>query len=214
MQAVQHQIAANDGTVETLTDRQRDVLEAVLELIVKGQRPLSMIAVARAASCSKETLYRWFGDRDGLLTATVRWQAAKVRGIELPNGPIDAAFLQTALARFASDWLRVLTGPTSIALNRLAIAEAGSETLDLGAIVLRNGPVEMARRIAPLLVAARASGLIAYSSEAGVFSAFFGLVVGDLQIRLLLGDEAGGTFDIDRAADEAARRFMTLFGSQ
>ncbi|MER0239903.1 TetR/AcrR family transcriptional regulator C-terminal domain-containing protein [Fulvimarina sp. MAC8] len=213
MQAAQHRIAANDGAVGTLTDRQRDVLEAVLELIVKGQRPLSMIAVARAASCSKETLYRWFGDRDGLLTATVRWQAAKVRGIDLPNGPIDGEFLHTALARFASDWLRVLTGPTSIALNRLAIAEAGSETLDLGAIVLRNGPVEMARRIAPLFVAARASGLIAYASETDAFSAFFGLVVGDLQIRMLLGDEAGGTFDIDRAADEAARRFMTLFGS-
>ncbi|WP_040489454.1 TetR/AcrR family transcriptional regulator [Fulvimarina pelagi] len=213
MQAAQHRIAANDGIVEPLTDRQRDVLEAVLELIVKGQRPLSMIAVARAASCSKETLYRWFGDRDGLLIATVRWQAAKVRGIDLPNGPINSEFLLAALTRFASDWLSVLTGPTSIALNRLAIAEAGSETLDLGAIVLRNGPVEMARRIAPLFVAGRASGLIAYPSESDAFSAFFGLVVGDLQIRMLLGDEAGGTFDIDRAAEQAARRFMTLFGS-
>ena len=213
MRAAQQQIAAKSGTGETLTDRQRDVLEAVLDLIVKGQRPLSMIAVARAASCSKETIYRWFGDRDGLLTATVRWQAAKVRGIELPNGPIDEAFLRKALARFAVDWLNVLTGPTSIALNRLAITEAGSDTLDLGAIVLRNGPAEMARRIAPLFVAARASGLIAYSGEADAFSAFFGLVVGDLQIRLLLGDEADETFDIDRSAEEAARRFMTLFGS-
>ena len=37
-----------------------------------------MTAVARRASCSKETLYKWFGDRDGLLTATVQWQASKV----------------------------------------------------------------------------------------------------------------------------------------
>ncbi|MDY8110489.1 TetR/AcrR family transcriptional regulator C-terminal domain-containing protein [Fulvimarina sp. 2208YS6-2-32] len=206
-------IPVEDGPVEGWSDRQRDVLEATLDLIVKGQRPLSMIAVARSASCSKETLYRWFGDRDGLLTATVRWQAAKVRGIELPNGPIDRAFLEDALTRFAKDWLRVLSGPTSVALNRLAIAEAGSETLDLGAIVLRNGPAEMARRIAPLFVAARASGLVRYSDDGNAFSTFFGLVVGDLQIRLLLGDDSIGDIDLDRAAEQAAGRFMILYGS-
>ncbi|WP_199520054.1 TetR/AcrR family transcriptional regulator C-terminal domain-containing protein [Fulvimarina endophytica] len=198
----------------TLTDRQRDVLEATLDLIVKGQRPLSMIAVARAASCSKETLYRWFGDRDGLLTATVRWQAAKVRGVDLPNGPIDAGFLNEALTRFAADWLRVLSSSTSVALNRLAIAEAGSETLDLGAIVLRNGPEEMARRIAPLFAAARASGLLRYAQEDEAFSTFFGLVVKDLQVRMLLGETQNAMIDIDGTAKSAADRFMVLYGPE
>ena len=55
--------------------RQRDVLDAVLALMVEqGEAGLTMTAVARRASCSKETLYKWFGDRDGLLKATVRWR--------------------------------------------------------------------------------------------------------------------------------------------
>ena len=50
-----------------LTTRQRAVLDAVLELMVREGDQLTMTPVARRASCSKETLYKWFGDRDGLL---------------------------------------------------------------------------------------------------------------------------------------------------
>ena len=63
---------------EALTARQKDVLDAALALMVEQGDQLTMTAVARRASCSKETLYKWFGDRDGLLTATVQWQASKV----------------------------------------------------------------------------------------------------------------------------------------
>ena len=63
---------------DTFTPRQQVVLTAALDLLVEAGDGLTMTAVARRASCSKETLYKWFGDRDGLLTATVQWQAAKV----------------------------------------------------------------------------------------------------------------------------------------
>ena len=62
------------------TPRQQAVLDAALALLVEEGDQLTMTAVARRASCSKETLYKWFGDRDGLLTATVQWQASKVTG--------------------------------------------------------------------------------------------------------------------------------------
>lgn len=70
---------AQNAQPDALTDRQKDVLDTVLRLLVEEGDNLSMTTVARRASCSKETLYKWFGDRDGLLTATVRWQASKVR---------------------------------------------------------------------------------------------------------------------------------------
>lgn len=60
-------------TSEALTERQKAVLDAALRLLVEEGDQLTMTAVARRASCSKETLYKWFGDRDGLLTATVQW---------------------------------------------------------------------------------------------------------------------------------------------
>ena len=54
-----------------------------LPLLVEAGDALTMTSVARRASCSKESLYKWFGDRDGLLTATVQWQASKVRACQL-----------------------------------------------------------------------------------------------------------------------------------
>ena len=75
---------------EAPTERQQAVLDAVLDLLVEGGDQITMTAVAKRASCSKETLYKWFGDRDGLLAATVRWQASKVRTGNYDRQKLDA----------------------------------------------------------------------------------------------------------------------------
>src|ERR1700754_2818927 len=89
--------------------RQRDVLDAALRLLVEEGDTLTMAAVAQRASCSKETLYKWFGDRDGLLTAVVRWQAAGVRVAPLNGGSIALPTLVALLDQFAVDWLTVIS---------------------------------------------------------------------------------------------------------
>ena len=63
-------------------------------LVEGGDRALTTAALARAANCSKESLYKWFGDRDGLLTATVRWQASKVRMPKLPEDRLTRESLE------------------------------------------------------------------------------------------------------------------------
>ncbi|WAP68194.1 TetR/AcrR family transcriptional regulator [Jiella pelagia] len=197
------------------TPRQQAVLDAALSLIVDPKAALTMSSVARAASCSKESLYKWFGDRDGLLTATVKWQAAKVRGRPLKRGELDREKLAESLERFASDWLTVLSGETSVALNRLAIGEAaGGGGRSLGRIVLQNGPVAMGRRLTPLLELGREAGLLAFDDAGEAFRDFFGLVVRDVQIRLLLGDRhvAMSPSDLRGGAIRATRHFLALYG--
>ena len=200
---------------EELTERQMDVLNAVLRLLVEEGDRLTMTAVARRASCSKETLYKWFGDRDGLLTATVQWQASKVRVAPVDRARLDMASLTASLERFASDWLHVISSDTSIALNRVAIAHAGEEKRNLGAIVLENGRLAMGRRLKPVLLAGREAGLLAFDDDEQAFRTFFGLVARDVQIRLLLGDRVKPTdAEIGRDAAEATRQFLALYGAQ
>ncbi|MEZ5870588.1 MAG: TetR/AcrR family transcriptional regulator C-terminal domain-containing protein [Nitratireductor sp.] len=193
--------------------RQREVLDAVLALMADEGEGFSMAAVCRRASCSKETLYRWFGDRDGLLTATVRFQAAKVRMPEMPEGRLTREALRQALAEFAKSWLGVITGELSVALNRAAVGHAGSGKSRLGEIVLHNGPFAMARRLSPLFAAGKRAGLLKFDSEEDAFRSFFGLVVADTQIRMLLGEEARlGKAETEQMAVTAADRFLALFG--
>ncbi len=198
---------------EELSERQQAVLDAVLALMVAGEA-LTMNAVARRASCSKETLYKWFGDRDGLLAATVRWQASKVRAGNFDRQSMDAGALRESLSRFAANWLTVISSPTSIALNRLAISHAGSHETNLGGIVLANGRLAIGERVKPLLDAGREAGILAFDDTETAFRTFIGLVGRDVQVRLLLGDRlklspATIAADAGRAADQ----FITLYGT-
>ena len=196
------------------TPRQGEVLDAVLGLMVEGGSRLTMTAVASRASCSKETLYKWFGDRDGMLTATVRWQASKVRAGNWDRQHLDADALVESLEAFAANWLNVISSKTSIALNRVAVSHAASGKSDLGRIVLDNGRFAIGERLKPLLEAAREAGLLEFDDTEAAFRSFFGLVGRDIQIRLLLGDNLRlSPADITRDARAATRQFLTLFGA-
>ncbi|MFC4625375.1 TetR/AcrR family transcriptional regulator [Daeguia caeni] len=201
---------------QALSPRQSNVLEQALRLLVEGgDRALTTASIARAANCSKESLYKWFGDRDGLLTAMVRWQASKVRVVPLARERLDAEALFSSLEHFARDWLLVLSSQTSIALNRLAISHAASAKSALGDIVLSNGPVAMAARLKPVLIMGKEAGLLFFDDVDEAFRTFFGLVVGDMQIRLLLGDRLEQTdAKVIRDARRATKQFFALYGAQ
>ncbi|MGX5850487.1 TetR/AcrR family transcriptional regulator [Mesorhizobium sp. PL10] len=214
------QASADIDTSATLTERQKAVLDAALRLLVEEGDNLTMTAVARRASCSKETLYKWFGDRDGLLTATVQWQASKVRVVPVDGEKLDLASLTASLEGFASDWLKVISSDTSIALNRVAVGHAGPTKRkegkdDLGAIVLENGRFALARRLKPVLLAGRQAGLLDFADAETAFRSFFGLVARDVQIRLLLGDRLELTeAAIGGDAVRATQQFLALFGAK
>jgi AcrR family transcriptional regulator len=195
------------------TARQAAVLDAVLALMVQQGGQLTMTAVARRASCSKETLYKWFGDRDGLLTATVQWQASRVRAGRYDRQKLDASSLRDSLTDFAANWLSVISSETSIALNRVAITHAASKQSNLGQIVLDNGRFAIGDRLKPVLEEGRAAGLLQFDDTEAAFRTFFGLAGRDVQIRLLLGDDLKlGKAEIARDAAVATDQFLTLYG--
>lgn len=193
--------------------RQQAVLGAVLSLMVEEGDQLTMDAVARRASCSKETLYKWFGDRDGLLTAAVQWQAGQVRADRYEGQALDVASLRESLEAFAATWLGVIASGTSVALNRIAIGHAAARKSNLGGIVLANGRFAIGERVKPVLEAGRAAGLLSFADSEAAFRTFFGLVGRDIQIRLLLGETlALDGAEIRRDAGRAVEQFLALYG--
>jgi len=188
------------------------VLDAALALLLAEGDSLTMTAVARRASCSKETLYKWFGDRDGLLIAIVRWQASKVRMPQFDREALDAASLRDGIEQFGRSLLTVLAGDISVTLNRIAITHAGSATSDLGTIVLENGRRAMGVRLKPIFEAGREARLLSFDDSEEAFRSFFGLLVRDVQIRLLLGDSFRPSADeISMDARRATVQFFALY---
>ena len=209
-----HPLAATAHSEETFTPRQQQVLTAALDLLVEQGDRLTMTSVARRASCSKETLYKWFGDRDGLLTATVQWQAAKVKAPHVDRYRLDTLSLRQSIEQFARDLLGTIVGEVSVTLNRLAVTHAAGEESGLGAIVLENGPLAIRRRLKPVLEAGRDARLLRFDNSEEAYRSFFGLVVRDVQIRLLLGEDIHPSeTEVGKEAARATEQFFAIYGA-
>ena len=195
--------------------RQNAVLDSALRLLVDGgEKALTTAGVARAANCSKESLYKWFGDRDGLLSAMISFQASKVRTFEAHAGRLDAAKLRENLIAFAHDLLDVLSGDVSLALNRLAIGQASRDGSKLGHMLQERGRSQIGRRAGALLEAARRSRLIRFDDADEAYGTLYGLVVSDLHLRMLLGEPiAAKEKNYDRRAEKAIDAFLKLYGT-
>lgn len=207
-------------TVSTQTDgftpRQNAVLEEALRLLVGGgEKALTTAGVARAANCSKESLYKWFGDRDGLMAAMISYQASKVRTYEPAGEKLTEEGLRAHLVTFVRDLLEVLSGDVSLALNRLAIGQASAEGGKLGYMMLERGRGPIGKRAMALLDAARRSGLIDFSDGNEAYITLYGLAVGDVHVRMLLGlDPEAARKEFGARADKAVDAFLRLYGAQ
>lgn len=201
---------------DAFTPRQNAVLETALRLLVEGGGgALTTARIARAANCSKESLYKWFGDRDGLLAAIIEYQASKVRVPGTGPLPETAAAFREHLEQFASDLLSVLSGDVSLALNRLAIGQASRDDAHLGRLVLERGRRMIGLRAGALLDAGRRRGFIRYDDGDAAFRTLYGLVIRDFHVRQLLGDtltpEEG---DFSAQAKSAIDQFFALYGTE
>jgi AcrR family transcriptional regulator len=206
--------SADERKADAFTPRQSDVLRSALTLLVEGgDKALTTAGLARAANCSKESLYKWFGDRDGLLAAVVAFQASKVR-IQDDAPVATAEEFRDRLTTFAEDLLTVLAGDTSLALNRLAIAHASRDGAPLGRILLERGRKRISARARALLQAGRQHRYLAFDDAEDAYRTLYGLVVADLHGRLLLGDRPGPEeANFPERAKRAVHKFYRLYGA-
>jgi AcrR family transcriptional regulator len=206
-------VIADAGRMPEFTPRQNEVLEQALRLLVEGgDRALTTSGLARAANCSKESLYKWFGDRDGLLAAMIAHQASKVRTFERGKEKLTPENLREHLETFARDLLEVLSGDISLALNRLAVGQSGRDGSKLGKLLLEHGRRQIDRRAIALMDAGKRAGLLRFDDADAAYHTLYGLVVSDLHVRMLLGEP--GLKDNARQARRAVDAFLTLHGTR
>lgn len=206
------------GFDDDFTSRQSEVLEAALGLLVEGgERAITTAGLARAANCSKESLYKWFGDRDGVLAAMIAYQASKVRvAVSGPAAGRDADGFRVDLESFGVDLLTVLSGPASLALNRLAVGQASRESAKLGDLLVARGRRAVSARAKTLLEAGRRAGHLRFEDTQDAFETLYGLIVRDMHVRLMLGENVPAA-NSERAmaahVTAAIDQFFRLYGA-
>jgi len=88
--------------------------------------------------------------------------------------------------RYGTTALDELTNPAVIAINRLAVAEAGRSS-EMGRILEEDGREPNRKALIDLLAKAQAAGVLGKGDPAAAAGQFFSLLLGDLMLRLLLG---------------------------
>lgn len=196
---------------ENRAKRHDEIMQAAYEVLAeKGYGGTSMLAVAKRAAASNETLYKWYGNKQGLFRAMVEnnaREAAILLRDSLENGrnPSDT------VARAGSALLRLVTGDKAIALNRAAAADA-TDTGILGGTIVRSGRETIVPLLTQLFEQARVAGLMSFNDAATVTEIYVGLLIGDLQIRRVIGVQPTlKAKEIQQRADWAQRVIMKLF---
>jgi AcrR family transcriptional regulator len=196
---------------ENRSIRQDQIEQAAYAVLdAKGYGGTSMLAIAKAAKASNETLYNWYGDKTGLFAALVRRNAAEVKAL-LEDQIAAGGDAVDALARVGPVLLQLVTSDRAVALNRAAAADP---TGKLGRVLAAEGRETVAPLIAQVIAQGREQGRLAFDDLAMACETWLGLLIGDIQIRRVVGRmPQPGQEALAARADAALRNFLTLFAA-
>lgn len=188
-------------------EREQRVLEVALaERIEQGYDGDTMLRIASRAGASKETLYNWFGGKDGLFADLIE-RNADASAEHVLAAPDTDAPPRDVLAGYAAGLLGLLSSPGSIALN-----PAARSAPDLAEVLLAHGRHRAGSIVERYLARLVHAGVLGPAEPADLFELLDGLVVRDTQIRVLLGEPPPPDADQRRRAATAIDQFFALVG--
>ncbi|WP_028536250.1 TetR/AcrR family transcriptional regulator [Paludibacterium yongneupense] len=188
-------------------------IQAARALFVEhGVAAVSMEAISSAAGGSKVTLYNYFSSKEELFKAVVI-ESGKSAIEELRDIPVSDSDLRSTLRLLGLTFLRLVTDPDVVAMNRTVIAEA-NRMPELARIFYENGPQHVYSALVEIIARCMDYSLIRSAPPLVAALHFKVLCEAGLNERQLWGvckqfDEA----ELVAAVDVAVTAFIDGYGS-
>ncbi|MCA0976727.1 TetR/AcrR family transcriptional regulator [Halomonas denitrificans] len=197
--------SAHQGFTPRGEARRQRLLAAAREVFLdKGYAGASVNDIVARAGGSLSTLYKLFGNKEGLFVASMEAQASSVWSRLGQAGERPPEEVLTELAR---DLMDLALPAANIRLIRGIAAEA-ERTPDLGALFLDHGPDRTRRELADYLKAQHQRGRLTVKDPRAAAGIFTGMVLGEWMLDSLVGRPP----QLDaQARDERARLCTQLF---
>lgn len=178
---------ANGPSPDALTTH---LLDHTLRVLLRdGYRRFSMAAVATSARASKETLYRHFGNKTGLLHAALVRSAQQIEPL-LHDGLESATTRRERLQRLGRNYLHGCFMPEALALQRIAYADGEHGLGPLFAEEITERAIALVEEEFVLL----GSGQPRSDAET-----YLGMIQGKLHEKIMLGVEI---VDLERQLEQ------------
>lgn len=196
-------------------EKRREEIAAVAERIFleRGFTDTTMQMIAAEAGASKETLYRHFGSKEGLISEIVRCRAARIIGGEDGELPLDRSPRETLLG-VGQNALRILVGgPNALSFLRSVVAEA-PRTPGLGEIFYSQGPARVLAQLAHYLGAATRRGELCCPDPELAAKLFLGAILANRIVMELVtpGREVFSQDKMEAHVEEAVGLFLARYG--
>ncbi|NNE89231.1 MAG: TetR/AcrR family transcriptional regulator [Silicimonas sp.] len=186
---------------ENKTIRQDQIESAAYKVLEqKGYAGTSMQSIAKQARASNETLYKWYGDKLGLYKALVTRNAAEIKSLLEAELSADRDPL-AILGLLGPKLLTLLLGDRAIALNRAAAADRSGV---LGVTLSQAGRESVLPLLVRVMEAAHQKGQLSFEDTEAAVGLYLDLLIGDLQIRRVIGRQAAPDQDFCTARAERA----------
>jgi AcrR family transcriptional regulator len=170
--------------------RQQVIFSAAYELLArKGYKGTSMLAVAKAAGASNETMYNWFGNKQGLLAAMIEGNASGASSIlseASSKETMNANDINETLVNFGDVLLQMLTGERAVALSRAAAADVSDGNV-LGPLLAENGREKLVPQLVRFFENAIDKGNYKLHDSREMTEIYLALLLADVQIRRVIG---------------------------
>lgn len=191
------------------SDRRVLLIEAAEKVFVElGYGAASVDDIAKRAGMSKKTLYQLFDTKESLFTAVIAARRAALKDMIEAECCGDDQSPDQVLRKFLGQVARFVLARRQSALYRLVIAES-QRAPELACAFYREGPSKARLALTQWLEMQNERGILAVAEPDSAASMLFSMVIGEPQMRLLIGDmhepeEAA----IDERVDKAVRLFL------
>lgn len=179
-------MTASTLKVEKQLKRRREILNAAADLFGReGYGATSLDTIVEAAGCSKSTIYKLFGNKKGLLEALTQ---DITEGLSEVLYTLDQAEMdiEDLLRSYAEQALMLILSEKHIAVVKAIITETW-QFPDLGTRYYQLGPFIAQHELALYLRKAGDRGLLKIDEPERAGVRFFGLLLWDLMIPLIIG---------------------------
>lgn len=160
---------------------------ATKEFMRSGYERAGMDAIAEEAGVSKQTVYNHYGSKEALFEAIVSLRSGQLLA-PLHDPELSRRSTAEALRSLGRQFLDVVLDPSSLALYRVLLAEVARFPA-LGRATYLLGPARSVETLARYLADEHARDRLHVPDPALSAEQFFGMLMGHMQLRALLGVE-------------------------
>lgn len=199
-------------------EKRQQILDAALTLFVaNGYVGTSTDQIAAASSVSKQTIYKYIADKEGLFTALITDVSDRIHNPfdELTDAMRSAPDAETAIKLLAEQFTRSIMNPRVQEIRRLVLAEA-TRFPDLGRLYWQRGFERVLKSVTNCLRLVAERELLSISQPSVAAQHLTGMLLWIPSNRVMFCGPASG-FDADELTqliDLGVEAFISAYRSE